>query len=88
VSGDGGPFPARFHEDEEMTVFLLIREDQNEHGFIDTSITGVFRESRIAKERETFERLRAREEGLVVEDDESPDGAWQVSWAIEEHLVG
>ena len=33
-----------------MTVFVLIREDQNEHGYIDTSITGVFREARTAKE--------------------------------------
>lgn len=70
-----------------MTVFLLIREDQNEHGCIDTSITGVFREARTAKEPETLERLHARQEGLVVEDDESPDGEWQVSWKVEEHDV-
>ena len=31
------------HLDNQMTVFVLIREDQNEHGYIDTSITGVFR---------------------------------------------
>ena len=70
-----------------MTVFVLIREDQNEHGYIDTSITGVFREARIAKETETHERLHTRQEGLVVEDDESSDGEWQVSWKVEEHLV-
>ena len=70
-----------------MTIFVLIREDQNEHGNIDTSITGVFHEARIAKEMETLERLHARQEGLVVEDDESPDGEWQVCWKIEEHLV-
>ena len=70
-----------------MTVFVLIREDQNEHGYVDTSITGVFREAGVAKETETLERLHAEEEGLVVEDDESPDGEWQVSWKIEEHLV-
>ena len=63
-----------------MTVFVLIREDQNEHGYVDTSITGIFREVRAAKEMETLERLHAREEGLVVENDESPDGEWQVSW--------
>ena len=28
-----------------MTVFVLVRENQNEHGFIDTSVTGVFREA-------------------------------------------
>ena len=70
-----------------MTVFMLIREDQNEHGYIDTSITGVFREARIAKEMETLERRHARQEGLVVEDDASPDGEWQVSWKVEEHLI-
>lgn len=73
--------------DNKMTVFVLIREDQNEHGYISTSITGVFREVRVAKEMETFERLHAREEGLVVEDDESPDGEWQVSWKVEEYLL-
>jgi hypothetical protein len=70
-----------------MTVFVLIREDQNEHGYIDTSIAGVFGEARIAKEMETLERLHARQEGLVVEDHESPDGEWQVSWKVEEHQV-
>jgi hypothetical protein len=48
-----------------MTVFGLIREDQNEHGYIDTSITGVFREARIGKEMETLERLHARQEGQM-----------------------
>jgi hypothetical protein len=70
-----------------MSVFVLIREDQNEHGYVDTSITGLFREARIAKEMETVERLRARQEGFVVEDDESPDGEWQVSWKVEEHFL-
>ena len=62
-----------------MAVIVLIREDQNEHGYIDTSVAGVFRDARIAKEMETLERLDARQEGLVAENDESPDGEWQVS---------
>jgi hypothetical protein len=70
-----------------MTVFVLIREEQSEHGYIDTSITGVFRQARVAKETETIERLHARQKGLVVEDDGSPDGEWQVSWKVEEHDV-
>ncbi len=70
-----------------MTVFVLIREDQNEHGYVDTSIVGVFREAGVAKEMETAERLHARQEGLVVEDDETPDGEWQVSWNVEEQTV-
>ena len=43
-----------------MMVFVLIREDQNEHGFVDTSIAGVFREAGDAREMETLERLHAR----------------------------
>ena len=46
-----------------MTVYILLREDQNEHGYIDTSIAGVFREARVAKEMETLERLHARRAG-------------------------
>jgi hypothetical protein len=70
-----------------MTVYVLIREDQNEHGYVDTSITGVFHDHSIARQYQLLERRRATEEGLIVEDDDSPDGDWQVSWAIEEHVV-
>ena len=70
-----------------MTVYILLREDQNEHGYIDTSIAGVFREAGVAREMETLERLQARQEGLVVEDDDSPVGEWQVSWKVEEHTL-
>ena len=70
-----------------MTVFVLIREDQNEHGYIDTSIAGVFHDAHVAKEQEAVERQNAREQGVVVEDDESLDGEWQVSWKVEEYVV-
>jgi hypothetical protein len=70
-----------------VTVFVLIREDQNQHGYIDMSIEVVFREAHVAKEMETLERLQARQEGLVVEDKNSRGGEWQVSWKVEQHLV-
>jgi hypothetical protein len=70
-----------------MTVFVLLREDQNEHGYVDTSVAGVYLEKHGAREQEALERRKARERGLIVEDDESPDGEWQVSWTVEEHLV-
>jgi hypothetical protein len=70
-----------------MLVYVLLREDQSEHGYIDTSIVGVFLDKRVAKEHEALDRLHARGQGLVVEDDESPDGEWQVSWKVEEHFV-
>lgn len=66
--------------------FVLVREDQNEHGYIDTSIGGVFLEESTAKEPESLNRRQAQEQGLVVEDDESDD-EWQVSWKLEEHVV-
>jgi hypothetical protein len=70
-----------------MTVFVLLREDQNEHGYVDTSVAGVYLEKYVAREQEALERRKARERGLIVEDDESPDGEWQVSWNVEEHIV-
>jgi hypothetical protein len=68
-----------------MTVYVLIREDQNEHGFVDTSVAGVFLERDAAARFGTAERLRAKTLGLVVEDEDSPDAEWQVSWRVEEH---
>ena len=47
-----------------MTVFVLIREDQNEHGYIDTSVAGVFHDKHIAQRQEVLERRKASEEGL------------------------
>jgi hypothetical protein len=70
-----------------MTVYVLIREDQNQHGYVDTSIAGVFREEQIAREHEIDERRDAREQGLIVEDTDSRAGEWQVSWKIEEHRL-
>ena len=70
-----------------MTVFLLIQEHQNEHGYVDTSIAGVFHDEALAREQEAVERIRARGQSLVVEDDDSPDGAWQVCWRVEEYAV-
>lgn len=70
-----------------MTVYVLIREDQNEHGFVDTAIAGVFLKQGAARHHEASERRRANTQGLVVEDDDSPDGEWQVSWRVEEHAA-
>jgi hypothetical protein len=51
------------------------------------SIASVFRDERVAREREAAERRHASEQGLIVEDDDSPDGEWQVSWKVEEYPV-
>ncbi len=70
-----------------MTVCVLIREDQNEHGYIDTSIAGVFQSEALARQHEEQERRRVAAQGLIVESDDSPDGDWQVSWKREVHDV-
>jgi hypothetical protein len=70
-----------------MTVFLLIREDQNEHGYIDTSIDGVFHEVADAKARERSEMQRALAEGLLVEEVNCGDADWQVCWRVESHAL-
>ena len=70
-----------------MTVFVLLREDQNEHGYVDTAVAGIFRDKRAAAQGASLERLRARSDGFVVEDDESSDGDWQVALRIEEYIV-
>lgn len=70
-----------------MTVFVLIQEHQNEHGYVDTSISGVFLDEQVARARESAERQRAYQQGLVMEDDDSPDGEWQVAWKVEEYRV-
>ena len=67
-----------------MTVYVLIREDQNQHGYVDVSITGIFREKRIAKKLEEIERAVAHRQGRRV-CDELDDPDWEVSWKIEEH---
>ena len=35
-----------------MTVYVLIREDQNEHGYVDVVIAGIFHDERVAKQYE------------------------------------
>ena len=70
-----------------MIVYVLIREDQNEHGYLDTAIAGIFLEEHLATQCEEAERARARRQGLRVCDDEESDPDWQVSWKVEDHFV-
>ena len=71
-----------------MTVYILIREDQNDHGFVDTSITGVFLRKDHAEEAMAEEAGEAREQHLRVEGDDDPeDDDWDVCWFIEKHAL-
>ncbi len=73
-----------------MNVYVLIREDQNDHGFIDTSISGVFATSESALSWMRAKQERAHAEGLRVntnDDDSYEEADWDVYWRIEEQEV-
>lgn len=69
-----------------MTVHVLIREDQNHYGFIDTSIVGLFTAEHDAVAAEAAAHVKARAEGLRLEVD-TEEADWQVCWRIELHDV-
>jgi hypothetical protein len=81
-NGDG-----LYEMEETMTVHLVIREDQNEHGFIDTSVVGLFRSRNDADAFVESSVSGARDEGLRVCGDPGTEPDWQVSWMIESHSL-
>ena len=67
-----------------MSVHLLLREDRNHYGDIDTSVIGVYRELKTARLERMRQRRRAISDGFDVNYD-NPDGdTWEVYWKIEE----
>jgi hypothetical protein len=68
-----------------MTVYVLIREDRNDHGYIDTSITGVFLAPETARRYESEARASALADGFRLDDDEGSVEDWEVSWKVEAH---
>jgi hypothetical protein len=73
--------------EEAMTVHVVIREDQNEHGFIHTSVVGLFRSRNDADALVESSVSEARDEGLRVCGDPGTEPDWQVSWMIESHSL-
>ena len=68
-----------------MDVYLLVREDQNDHGFVDTDVIAVFRRKEDAELSLTDEAEGERRAGTLIDGDRNtPDGEWQVSLRIEE----
>lgn len=70
-----------------MTVWVLIREDQNQHGFVDTSVVGLFRTQKEANAVLKSSVAEAREEGLRVCGDPGTEPEWEVCWTIEVHSL-
>ena len=68
-----------------MTVYLLVREEQSEHGFVDTDVIDAYRDRADALGRLNAEASSARMAGRLVEgDDEVRDGEWEVSFYLRE----
>jgi hypothetical protein len=70
-----------------MTVHVLIREDQNEHGFVDASVVGLFRNRKDADDFQKSSVDQARQEGLRVCGDPGTEPDWDVCWTIEPHSL-
>jgi hypothetical protein len=68
-----------------MIVHVVVREDQNEHGFVDTSVGGLFRSRRDADAFVESSSVEARSQGLRVWGDPGAEPDWDVSWTIESH---
>ena len=63
-----------------MTVYVLVRDDQSEHGFVDASIVGLFRSHDEATAVLKSSMAEAREQGLRVCGDPGTEPEWDVSW--------
>jgi hypothetical protein len=69
-----------------MKVYVLLREEQNQHGYVDTGIDAMFH---LRGNAEASQRLREDEalrQGLALGKD-ALDGEWDVTWWIEEHAL-
>lgn len=71
-----------------MTIYLLVREDQNQHGFVDTGVIGAYRKKEDAEAHLRDEARIERENGTRVEGEAGcPPGDWDVSLRVEEHSL-
>ncbi len=70
-----------------MTVHVLIREDRNHHGYIDTSIVGIYREVKFARLERRQQRRRAIADRWDVNYDNPDADSWEVFWKSEEREV-
>jgi len=70
-----------------MDVYLVIREDRNHYGYIDTSVIGVYRELTLARLERLRDRKRAIAEGLDVNYNNPHGDTWAVYWKVEGAFV-
>ena len=66
-----------------MVVHVLLREDRNHYGYIDTSVIGVYSEIKLARLEKMRQRRRAIADGFDVNYDNPAGDTWQVYWKID-----
>ena len=66
-----------------MVVHVLLREDRNHYGYIDTSVIGVYAKMTLARLEKMRDRRRAIASGFDVNYDNPDDDTWEVYWKIE-----
>lgn len=70
-----------------MTVHVLIREDRNHYGYIDTSIIGIYREIKSTRLERRQQRRCAIADGRDVNYDNPDADSWEVFWKLEAREV-
>jgi hypothetical protein len=65
-------------------VHVVIREDQNQHGYIDSGVVGVFRKPGEAKAYILQAESEAQEAGMRVFGEAEDEADWEVCWFIEQ----
>ncbi len=65
-----------------MTIYILVREDQAEHGYTDTSIMGVYATRAAADVACSEERQKAVDAGERMADEEGNEGIWTVGLKV------
>lgn len=68
-----------------MTVYVLLREDQSENGFVDASVVGLFRNRQDADAFRESSVAEARKAGDRVCGDPGTEPDWDVCWTIESY---
>ncbi len=70
---------------QRETVYVLLREDQDDHGFVDTGVVGLFRSEADAIAMMHAEIAAARRVGKRVCGDisvEWEEDDWEVCWTV------
>lgn len=70
-----------------MICYVLVREDQSDHGYTDTSILGVYATPALAEIARSEEEEIARRAGLQLAGEEGTEGNWKVGFRVEPHRV-